>query len=156
MTRHVADLRGERVGTYVCVRSTGKADSSDHSRVWLIRCTCGRELFMPLSRIRRYQKHNLYPRCFCSHYRAAAVTRGKRLPDSRPRRCSGCSGTDHRYADCPKRKPSKVCWRCASLSHRVAGIRCFSCGLRFAPETPVALDVDGAKGSSIALCAEVA
>ncbi len=156
MTRHVANLTGELCGTYRCVEPTGKPDPIDHSRVWLLRCTCGRELFMPLSRIRRYQKHNLYPRCFCPHYAAAAVNRGKRLPDNRPRRCSGCSGTDHKYKDCPKRKPSKFCWRCCDMTFRVVGPKCRSCGLVYAPEAPVELDVEGARASSIARCAEVA
>jgi hypothetical protein len=65
----------------------------------------------------------------------ATKTRAKpRLPDT----CSVCASTDHSRATCPQRpatgKPDTMCELCAGLPHRVKGIKCRTCGARYAED----------------------
>lgn len=131
-----ANVSGERIGTWTAVAPTGETNRYTGTRVWSLRCDCGLKRIMCLSDFRQYQRRGKAPRCHCQTQ--FALKRAKPLARA-PRKPSMVSAP---------RVSSKVCWLCCGLSHRVAGIKCRECGLRFAREAPVALDVTGLGSSA--------
>jgi hypothetical protein len=57
------------------------------------------------------------------------------------RLCHHCDTASHYSVNCPSIEKAKVCKVCCSLSWRVVGPRCKHCGLLYAAEAPVELDV---------------
>lgn len=129
-----SDVTGVTLGTFTVKEVTDWHDAHN-SRMCELRCACNRSKFMPVTEVRRYQSTGRVPSCNCETYRDFIAARALTYV----RRCGLCKAVDHALATCPKRKPAKWCGTCAGLQHRVTGIKCRECGLRFRREPPVEL-----------------
>lgn len=118
---HQADISGERFGTFVAVAPTGERDLSNGSRVWVIRCDCGKERTACVSELRSRQARGFRVRCSC-HAEFAKKQTARNVRRHVPARLRARGG---------------FCWKCAGLAHRVVGDECISCGLRYAHEPPI-------------------
>jgi len=118
------NMTGKRVG---CLVVLGKAQSRRvHGGArWRARCDCGAVSEFDGFTLRQMARRGGYRTCpACRHER-----RNRRV-------CSQCGQPGHQRDHClqnggPSHRKSKWCGLCGSLPHRVQGLRCRECGLRY-------------------------
>lgn len=138
--RHHVELAGLQLGAVVVVARSLIGRGSDGSYMWVCRCTvCGDTRKVSGNYICNLQRvgHELScPRCRVAN------------PDYR---CRTCRRKGHHTSEChPVVRKATVCTLCASLPHRVQGIRCKRCRLRYEREEVPGVDYDARNASALA------
>lgn len=132
----IKDLVGLELGTCTVVaQAPGRASAG--CLLWRCRCSaCGEERVVTgnhLNKLRAKGRALACPRCL-----------------NRVTRCNLCRQQGHMTAACPLRRAKVVCEVCGSLPHRVVGIRCKVCRLRYEAEPVEGIDYGARNPSALA------
>lgn len=121
---------------------------------WLSLLACGHESIEYGITLRDFEKRGLVRRCVECRPKQGRPRRATGKPpcacgepaapgQSRCRRCINAATKERRAVLTPgNRGVGGCCALCGGLSHRVVGEHCRKCGLAYAPEPPIHVDVD--------------